>query len=216
MEFQDILANRHSIRAFSQRPLATETITEIVQAAGTTPSWANDQIWKVVVATGEHLEQIKRAHLAALQSGRSGNSEFPPLHRDAMADQGRANVRTWATGLQTFLGPQYNQMGNAAAQLFSAPAIAYLLMPAKSSLWTAYDLGAFGQTLMLAATALGVDSMPAAEFVADPQKLHTILNVSHDYQFGMGIGLGYRDEQAKINQFRSERMPLDRYLTITD
>ena len=216
MDFQTVLANRHSVRAFSQRPVPAETITKIVQAAGTTPSWANDQIWQVVVATGEHLTQIKRAHLAALQSGRSGNSEFPPLHRDAMAAQGRSNVWTWSTDLQAFLGPQYGQMTTASAQLFSAPAIAYLLMPARASLWTAYDLGAFGQTLMLAATAMEVDSLPAAEFVADPQQLHTILNVPTDYQFGMGIGLGYRDEQARINQFRSKRMPLDRYLTITD
>lgn len=216
MDFQDVLANRHSIRAFSQRPLATDTITQIVQDAGTTPSWANDQIWQVVVATGDHLAQIKRAHLAARQSGRFESSEFPALHRDAMAEQGRSNVSRWSTDLQTFLGLQSDQMTTASAHLFSAPAIAYLLMPAKSSLWTAYDLGAFGQTLMLAATARGVASMPAAEFVAEPKQLHAILNVSPNYQFGMGIGLGYPDEQAKINQFRSERMPLDRYLTLTN
>lgn len=213
MEFEEILNNRHSIRDFTNQTINSKDLETIVTAAGKTPSWANDQIWKVVIATGSSLNKIKEYHLSAKINGKPVQSEFPYMHRDSMGLQGRKNVVTWSSGLQKFLGPESIQMEQDSNILFNAPTVAYLLMPSKSSLWSAYDLGAFGQTLMLAAANLGIDSMPAAEFVSFPSELHKILEVPNDYQFGMGIGLGYRSD-SKINQFRSKRMDLDRFLTI--
>lgn len=212
MEFKDVVFNRHSTRDFSDQPIAKDDLVDIINTAKMTPSWANDQIWKVMVATGQTLVNIKQRHL---NSG-YGRAEFPALHRDAMGKQGRRNVRQWSADLSSFLGNQRGAMAQQSAVLFNAPAVVYLLMPSKSSLWSAYDLGAFGQTLMLAAQDKGIDSMPAEEFVDHPKDLHEILGVGNDYQFGMGIGLGYKNSQSKINQFRSERMNNDEFITFKD
>lgn len=211
MEFKDAVLNRHSVRDFSDQPVSQKDLIEIVNTAKHSPSWANDQVWKVVIATGNSLNQIKQHHLHA----GSGQPDFPPLHREAMGEQGRQNVMKWSSDLQTFLGSHATDMANDSAHLFNVPAIAYLLMPSESSLWSAYDLGAFGQTLMLAATDKGIASIPAMEFVAHPKFLHQVLGVSDDYQFAVGIGLGYKKD-ALINQFRSERMDTDQFLTIKD
>ncbi|MCR1890093.1 hypothetical protein NSA16_02765 [Ligilactobacillus murinus] len=45
--------------------------------------------------------------------------------------------------------------------MFNTPALIYLTLPKNTSEWSIYDLGAFGQTLMLAAADRKVDSMPA-------------------------------------------------------
>ncbi|MCH4008732.1 nitroreductase [Companilactobacillus sp.] len=216
MDFIDTVKNRHSTRDFDERPVSEQTINEIIRVAALTPSWANDQIWKVEVAKGNSLKQIKNMHQLYSQNGKTMSYEFPPLHRESMGTQGRSNVSTWSNDLYKYLKDEPSTMQNKSNNLFNAPAIAYLLMPKKSSLWSAYDLGAFGQTLMLAASNLGVSSMPAAEFVGYPQQLHKILNVSDEYQFGMGIGLGYLNEKSKINSFRSKRMNLNQFLTIHD
>lgn len=214
MEFVDTVKNRHSTRDFTDRPVNNQIINEIVDIASMTPSWANDQIWKVEVAKGKSLEQIKTMHQQYSMNGKTMSYEFPPLHRESMGTQGRNNVSTWSNDLYKYLNIEADTMRKNSNNLFNAPAIAYLLMPKRSSLWSAYDLGAFGQTLMLAASNLGVSSMPAAEFVGYPQQLHEILNVPEDYQFGMGIGLGYLNEDSKINGFRSQRMNLNQFLTI--
>ncbi len=214
MEFKDAVLNRHSTRDFSDKPIDIADLKKIVELAKMTPSWANDQIWRVVIATGDSLDKIKQHHRQALMSGEIGQTEFPPLHRNAMGVQGRQNVRTWSSDLRRFLGSEGNAMAEDSMNLFNAQAIAYLLMPSQSSLWSAYDLGAFGQTLMLAATDRGIDSIPAAEFVQYPQALHQLLGVGDDYQFGMGIGLGYKKEDALINKFRSQRMDDESFLTI--
>lgn len=216
MEFTKAVMNRHSTRDFSDTPVEVTELRKIVDIAKMTPSWANDQIWRVIIATGDTLNEIKRHHRQALLSGESGQTEFPPLHRNAMGSQGRKNVRTWSSDLSRFFGREGNAMAEDSMNLFNAQAIAYLLMPSQSSLWSAYDLGAFGQTLMLAATDRGIDSIPAAEFVLYPKALHQILGVGDDYQFGMGIGLGYKKDDALINKFRSQRMDSSEFLTFKD
>lgn len=211
MEFIDTVNNRHSIRDFKSQPIAEEELEKIVETAGKAPSWANVQPWKVVIATGESLEKVRSYH----ESGRTEHSEFPSLHRGSMGKQGQANLRTWSSGINNFLGADANDMYTDSEKLFNAPAVAYLLLPRNINPWTIYDLGAFGQTLMLAAKDRGIDSIPAEEFVFNPSYLHQVLGVSDDYLFAVGIGLGY-PKDAKINQFRSERMSLDQYLTIKD
>jgi nitroreductase len=215
LEFLETVNNRHSVRNFSDKPVPRQDLEDIVKTAGKAPSWANDQPWKVVIATGKSLEKIRQNHLATSMSGRMERSEFPALHRASMGRQGQSNLRIWSNGIRTFLGPDANDIYDDSAKLFNASAIAYLLLPKPLSAWTAYDLGAFGQTLMLAAKDKGIDSMPAEEFVFNPTELHQVLGVDDDYVFGMGIGLGYA-ENAKINEFRSKRMDLDKFLTIKD
>jgi nitroreductase len=215
MEFLDTVNNRHSVRDFSDNPVKRQDLEEIIETVGKAPSWANDQPWKVVIATGKSLEEIRKNHLASSMGGRMEGSEFPSLHRAGMGKQGQSNLRIWSNGIRTFLGQDAEYMYADSANLFNAPAVAYLLIPAHLSAWTAYDLGAFGQTLMLAAKDKGIDSMPAEEFVLNPSELHRVLGVNYDYIFGMGIGLGYA-KNAKINEFRSKRMDLSKFLTIKD
>lgn len=211
MEFIDTVNNRHSIRDFKDQPVSKTDLEKIVKTAGKVPSWANVQPWKVVIATGKSLEEIRKYHM----SGATEMSEFPSLHRQSMGKDGQANLRIWSRGIHTFLGSKSGVMYEDSERLFNAPAVVYLLLPRKINPWTVYDLGAFGQTLMLAAQDLGIDSMPAEEFVLNPINLHTVLGVDDSYIFAMGIGLGYAKD-SKINQFRSKRMPLDKYLTIKD
>jgi nitroreductase len=203
MEFLETVNNRHSVRDFSDRLVKRADLEDIVQTAGKAPSWANDQPWKVVIATGQTLAEIKKNHLASSMNGRMENSEFPSLHRASMGRQGQSNLRIWSSGIHKFLGANVNDMYDDSANLFNAPAR------------TTYDLGAFGQTLMLAAKDKGIDSIPAEEFVLNPTALHQILGIDNDYVIGMGIGLGYAKD-AKINDFRSKRMDLTKFLTIKD
>lgn len=211
MKFIDTVNNRHSVRDFDNKPIKKEDLEKIIETAGKAPSWANVQPWKVVIATGKSLEEIRNYHM----NGAMERSEFPALHRGSMGKQGQRNLRTWSNGIRTFMGTDYNDMYEDSNNLFNAPAIAYLLLPKDITPWTIYDLGAFGQTLMLAAKDLGIDSMPAEEFVFNPSELHKVLDIGDDYVIAMGIGLGYAKD-TKINKFRSKRMDLKKFLTIKD
>lgn len=216
MDFQKAVASRHSIRDFSDRPVSREDLTSLVNTAKQAPSWANSQTWKVIIATGNTLKQIREHHVQAARENTPASPEIPALHRDAMGTQGMKNVQGWMTDFNQFMQSESQAMADNSAHLFNAPAVAYLLVPNKTSLWESYDLGAFGQTLMLAATDRGIDSIPAMEFVQYPAALHQILGVDNHYIFAVGIGLGYRQNDSLINKFASTRMDNNEFLTFKD
>lgn len=216
MEFKDTVKKRRSIRDFSDRPVSKEDLTTLINLAKKAPSWANSQTWKVVIATGKTLEKIRARHTEAIRKGVAPSPEIPILHREQMGIQGVQNVGKWMGDIHQFMQSDSSAMANDSAHLFNAPAVAYLLVPANPSLWETYDLGAFGQTLMLAAADKGIDSIPAMEFVQYSQMLHDVLGVGRDYIFAVGIGLGYRKEDALINKFESARMDNDDFLTILE
>ena len=97
--------------------------------------------------------------------------------------------------------------------LFNSPAVVYLTLPKNYTKWSVYDLGGFGMALMLAATDLGVDSIPAYELVKYPYILRDNLPIPEDEDIIMGIALGYESDEH-INEYESPRLDLDEILKI--
>mgnify|MGYP002325667487 CR=1 FL=1 len=76
-----------------------------------------------------------------------------------------------------------------------------------------YDLGAFGQTLMLAASNQGLATMTAYEFVKYPDVLRANMPIPDNEIIGMWIGIGYIGD-GKVNGFHSTRANTDDVLKI--
>ena len=53
MEFQQCIESRRSIRAFNNKPVSDETITQIVDAAVFAPSWKNTQVTRYYAVKDE-------------------------------------------------------------------------------------------------------------------------------------------------------------------
>lgn len=52
MEFRDVLANRHSIRDFDPRPVATDVLERVFSGVALAPSAMNEQPWQFYACTG--------------------------------------------------------------------------------------------------------------------------------------------------------------------
>lgn len=216
MEFKQAVNYRQSVRYFTNRQIDAATLRDLIRTAARTPSWANSQPWKVYVATGDSLKKIKVHHLAAAQRGVKGNSDLPVAHRTQWNQQAQENMADWSTALQQYLGTDIQQMTDSQTRLYDAAALVYLTLPKGATGWSIYDLGAFGQTLMLAAADQRIDSMPAYEIVRYPDAVREIMGIPANTQLVMGIALGYRDPAKRINDFRSARAPENSILTIKD
>ena len=77
MEFSQVVANRHSVRDFTDQPVSREDLVDVVRTAQQAPSWVNSQPWRVYAATGRTLEEIKKRHAADVAAGRKGGSDLP-------------------------------------------------------------------------------------------------------------------------------------------
>lgn len=54
--FFDLVAQRYSVRTFSQEPVEKDKILQILEAARLAPSAVNYQPWRFIVATDEDLK----------------------------------------------------------------------------------------------------------------------------------------------------------------
>lgn len=213
MEFAQAIVARHSVRSFKDKEVPTATLKEIVQLAQNAPSWGNSQSWKVYIATGNKAVKIRQRFFDLSKKGVPGNSDFPVAHRTDWSAFAQDNMSTHHNRLISYLGDDYHTYDESQDLVFNAPDLVYLTIGQNYTPWSVYDLGAFGQSLMLAAQDQGVDSMPAYGIVKYPAVVREELAVPDDEVIAMGIALGY-ESTAKVNSFRSKRRPIDDVLTI--
>lgn len=216
MEFLNVLNQRQSIRDFDvNKKVKLSDLKKIIAEASRAPSWVNSQPWQVYLAVGKTLETIKHETVQKMKDGTSLGSEIPVMHRNQASLQSKKNMAKWTNEFNSFLGKDVVQVHKNQPYLYNAPAVAYLVLPKQPSAWSLYDLGAFGQSLMLAAQNMGIDSMPAWELVRNPDILRKNLGIKNDQIIVVGIALGYR-KRSHINDFYTDRDNLDNFLTIKD
>lgn len=210
MEFIDTVKKRHAVRNFTNEVPDRKDIKEIVKLAGQNPSWANDQPWKIVVASGDTLKEIKQAYLREMQMGSRPSVELGMPSPADLGSDATKNMNDWITKYHVA-----QRMMEPTDMYFDAPMVIYLLTPSAHP-YATFDVGAFSSTLMLAATDKGYDTMPAGLYVTYSEPLHEILDVGDNYKFALGIGIGHGKKTYINDEFRAEKMPLDEYLTFKD
>lgn len=214
MNFKELMEKRYSSRDFTSKEITKEDLTEIVEIAELSPSWANTQPWNVYIATGESLSKIREKWIEQNTSEIEGNSDLPSGHREDFGERGLNNMNQFfGEALETIGNPE--DFAKTQPILFNSTAIVYLTMPKGAPMWSVYDLGAFSMSLMLAACEKDIDSIPAYELIKYPEVLRENLPIPEDEDIIAGIALGYASD-AKINEFRSSRMDVNDILNIIE
>jgi len=79
MDVIDAILARHSVRDFSDKPVAKEIIMQILETATRSPSGGNSQPWEVFVASGATMEKIREMYKERSQSSAGGSGGPPRL-----------------------------------------------------------------------------------------------------------------------------------------
>ncbi|HEX4892484.1 MAG TPA: nitroreductase, partial [Hyphomicrobiaceae bacterium] len=77
------------------------------------------------------------------------------------------------------------------------------------------DCGMFVQSVMIAARQFGLETCPQAAFANFHEVIRRHLSIPQDQMVICGMALGYPDETAKVNSFRTDREALENYVTFT-
>ena len=210
----EALAMRHSVRAFQSKPVEGDKLKAVFEAARRTPSWANSQPWEVFAATGETLAKIKSAYKENYTNSVRAMPETPrPEKWTEAAVERRTQLHP---GMLRDCGEAAGQFGVLNQTMFDAPAVAYICMDKVLSQWSLYDIGAYAQSIMLAAAHYGLGTIPAITLTHFPEILHRELEIPDNLNVTIGIAIGYEDTQNKINNFVSERDTVDSVVRFFD
>ena len=196
MEFSQVVANRHSVRDFTDQPVSREDLVDVVRTAQQAPSWVNSQPWRVYAATGRTLEEIKKRHAADVAAGRKGASDLPVMSRTEWSLATQANMAALAERIGSDLGDAASEFPAAQARMFNAQAVLYITIPTGSPLWSFHDLGAFTAMIALAAVDKGLGAINAYALVMYPDEVREAMGIGADEIVAVGIALGHPADSA--------------------
>lgn len=217
MDAISCITGRMSIRAFSEQPVSRELLEEVIETAKWSPSYKNSQPWEMVVLSGKKKERLSAHLLDLFERGEESRPDLPaptswPAKEQAQIDRLFA-MRKEATGLD-LSDPKVIAMAKKANfKFYNAPHAFYLFQENSLTSWSLFDLGLFAQSLMLAAHAKGLGTVPQAFATDYAPQVKTYLNIPQSKRLVLGISIGYPDLEAPANKLRTERMATEDFVT---
>ena len=224
----DAITTRHSVRAFLDTPVATETIKDILNVAARAPSGTNTQPWKVYVVTGqkraEMIERVCTAQQALFQQPELAEqyqetfAYYPETWISPFIDRRRENG--W--GLYGLLGIQKGEKEKMAAQqlrnyqLFDAPVALYFTVNKAMGIGSKMDISMMIQNVMIAAKARGLDTCPQAAWNHFHPIVLDVLDAPEDEELVCTVALGYADPDHIVNTFITPREPVENFTVFLD
>ncbi len=234
-DFETVLRQRRSVRAFSQRPVPEEVIEQWLEMARHSPSWSNTQPYKIALAQGDVRDalakelQKKYAAISPLEKAplwkklllgwwkqALPNGDFRPI-LNYPEDLQHRRVET-GKGLYQTLNISRSDIRARREQMarnfcfFDAPVVLFLFSHGKMGAYGALDSGIFLQSLMLSATHLGLDSCAQGALALWKSPVEKHFDIPEPYQLICGLSLGYADPEAPENTYQPAKRQVEELL----
>lgn len=210
MDVSQAVARRMSVRAFLPDPVAGEIVRGLLEAAHAAPSGGNLQPWRVYALAGEPLAALK-ALVAATPMEEPEYAVYP----EALWEPFRTRRYQCGEDLYASIGVGRDDRPGRFRQLarnldfFGAPVGLFFCLDRGLGPPQWADVGMYMQTLMLLAVERGLDTCAQEFWARYPRLVGGFLGIPDDHMLFSGMALGYRDEDAPINRWRTRRDPFE-------
>jgi nitroreductase len=207
MEVLEGIETRRSIRGFKPDPIPKDVINKILEAVSNTPSYTNTQPWEVVVVGGRKRDELSKIIFELAKTKASPNPDlpmpdgWPAEHQARSGEHGARRLATLGIERGDEEGRQKLNLMNY--EFYGAPCVIFLFIDGSLGEWSIFDMGLFAQNLILAAHALGVESVLQASVTNYAPQIKKFLGVAESKKLVISIPLGYTDDKAKLNTYRS-------------
>ncbi len=213
------ITSRRSVRAFLPDPVDEETIRDILSVASRAPSGTNMQPWKVYVTTGEAKARLAEAILSSGIRAEKVEWDEYKYYPDKFFEPYLSRRRAVGYALYSLLGIGRREVEKMRAQhdrnfvFFDAPVGMIFTIDRRLNKGSWVDHGMFLQSIMIAARARGLHTCPQAAFAPYHRFIRPILDIPEEEIVVCGMALGHEDTSKPENRLRSERAPLEEFVS---
>jgi nitroreductase len=207
------VSRRFSARAFLSTPVPSELIREILRLATRSPSGGNLQPWEVYGLAGAELTALKAA-VATLPEPEQPAYEVYPAN---LWDPYRTRRFKCGEALYASIRIERGEKEHRLEQLrknqefFGAPAALFFCLDRNLGAPQWADMGMFMQTVMLLAAERGLDTCAQEYWASYATTVANLLQLPQEQMVFAGMAVGYADFDHPINNFRTEREPLEAF-----
>jgi nitroreductase len=215
----EAILSRRSVRAFLPTPVDEATIRDILSVAARAPSGTNMQPWRTYVVTGEAKAQIADAILnSGIRAEKVKWDEYR-YYPDQFFEPYLSRRRKVGFDLYGHLGIQRREVDRMREQhdrnfvFFDAPVGMIFTIDRRLNMGSWIDYGMFLENIMIAARGRGLHTCPQAAFAPYHNQIRPILGIAPEEIVVCGMALGYEDTSKPENDLRTERAPLEEWVT---
>ena len=218
MDAIECIKTRMSIRKFKPAPVPLDILMKVIEAAQWSPSYKKSQPWEVVIVSGEKKEALSKHLVELLEKNTPPCPDLPePQSWPPVID---ARIIALMKKRGEILGvdlnsPEIRKKSKIANfRFYGAPHGMLLFQDSSLTSWSLFDMGLFAQSLMLAAHAHGLGTVPQAFLTDYAEYVKKFLGIPESKRFVLGISIGYPDMESPANRFRTDRVNTDEIVSV--
>ena len=219
MKVSEAVAERFSARAFLAEPVSSGQIRRILERARQAPSGGNLQPWHVYVVAGQKLQALFRQVSESAAAHPRGEppeySVYPPdLHEPYRSRRYKCGEDLYnALGIPREDKPARLRQFAKNLRGFGAPMVLFFTIDHAMGRNQWAHLGMFMQTVMLLAVEEGLHTCPQEAWSAFHSTVAAFIGMPDEQMFYCGMAMGHADLDHPVNQWRTERAPLQEIAT---
>ena len=213
MKVSEAVLSRKSIRAFTPQPINNKVIKDLLALAARSPSGGNLQPWKIYVVNKQSMKKFIEFQDNWNQPETPGYAIYP----SGLTEPYRTSRYQLGEAMYELLGiPREDKDARLQQVLrnfefFGAPAAIFCFVDKQMGPPQWSDLGMFLQTFMLLAQEAGIDTCAQEAWAMKNDSVSKFVGSDKNDILFCGLALGYKDEDAVINQLSSERRPIEQW-----
>ena len=215
MKVSEAVETRRTVRAFLDKPVEREVVERILRKAQRAPSGGNVQPWNAIVLTGKPLERLIENVSAVVPQGRKAMTAEYDIYPEGL--DGAYEERRFGVGEAMYESLQIGRDNKPGRLMwfannfrgFGAPVMMLIHTPKYMGPPQWSDIGMWLQTIMLLAREEGLDTCPQEAWAAFSKQVRESVDIPEDHIFFCGMGIGYRDPDAPVNNFAVPRAPIE-------
>jgi nitroreductase len=219
MNVTEAIDSRMSCRAFTDQQVPIATIREILEVAKRAPSGGNLQPWHVHVLGGERLREFRALVQSKLPSQPNGEGAEYPMYPPNLTEPYRSRRFKCGEDMYATINiPRDNKPARLAQvarnlDVFGAPLALFFSIDRQMGVDQWSDVGRFMQSLMLLARERGLHTCAQETWSLWYKTFGEFVGLAPQLMLFCGMAIGYRDESAPINRLRTDRAPLEEFVS---
>jgi nitroreductase len=215
----DLIRSRISTRAFLPDPVGEDEIRAILDIAKFAPSGGNLQPARIHVVTGAARDRLVDTVKKALAENPFADEAELRVYPETLWEPYRTRRFTVGEQMYALIGiPREDKMARLLwlqknFEFFGAPAGLFFTLDRRFDKGQWAHLGMLMQSIALVAEERGLATCMQEAWTTRARTVSAFLGVPDTEQLYCGMALGRPDTSAPVNRLRSERAPIEEFVT---
>ena len=213
MKVSEAILRRKSVRAFTNEPVKSSLIKDLLKQSSRSASGGNLQPWRIFVINKKSMSDFLEFQKNWIDPETPAYNIYPPKlkepYRTSRYELGEQMYKVLKISRDDKAGRISQVMRNF--DFFNAPAAIFCFVDKQMGPPQWSDLGMFLQTFMLLAQEAGIDTCAQEAWAMKNDSVSKFVGSDKNDILFCGLALGYKDEDAVINQLSSERRPIEQW-----